>query len=435
MIYVIADDLTGANDTGVQFSKRGLNTVVFILTESADIDVDGAMRRQAEVLVVDTETREVDAAMARTKIRSVLHKLKLDQKDIIYKKIDSTLRGSIGAEIEEIMLTLQKNICIFTPSFPSHRRITVGGYLIVKDDLPSLREYSGAMPGKNHSVFIPALLERQTGFPVARIGLEDVVMGPDIISDRLRRQLAGTERIIVVVDAAEESHLKNIVTSALDFEGSVLLCGSAGSAKHLSDCLYLRKRESAGPVLLVCGSRSPIMQVQINYLHSAADIFEINVDLQQIFAAEEEVLHCYFTQAAGILEGGQNLVIRPDVKYHPKKAVETIMAKHGVSFREVELAIRGFLGRLTAKIMDRYPLKNIILVGGDIAVGVCLALQIQSLRILDELLPGVPISVGESTKFSGLRIVTKAGAFGEEDTLYKMLTGLLNYQRLGVEHV
>ncbi len=431
MIYVIADDLTGANDTGVQFSKQGFKTVVFIVSDASDF-LGGNERicETVEVVVVDTETREVDAITARNKIKAVLRKLNLNSDDIVYKKIDSTLRGSIGVEIEEIMLALQKGICIFTPSYPFYHRAAIDGYLIVNNYSPRLDRLDNDKPSRN-PLYIPSLLEKQTRLPILRIGLEDVAMGAEAILERLR-QFSGSERKIVVVDAVEERHLESIVASALSCERSVLICGSAGPAKYLSDYLSFRERRCAKSTLIVCGSRNPVMQGQVNFLNLATGIFIIDIDLEKIYSGEEKALKHYLTESLNILEDKKYLVIRPDIKYRAKSSVGEIMAKHGVSFRELELTIRDFLGKLTAMIMERNPVKNIILVGGDTARGVCLALGIDRLLILDELMPGIPLSVSETGKYAGLRIVTKAGAFGGEDTLYQVLLRLLHYQGLEV---
>ena len=103
------------------------------------------------------------------------------------------------------------------------------------------------------------------------------------------------------------------------------------------------------------------------------------------------------------------------------------MQKYNLSFRELELAIRKFLGELTATIVRNSPAGNLILTGGDIALGVCLALGIQNLNIVDELLPGIPLSIANLKKFN-LKIVTKAGGFGEKDTLFKLIKKLTDWR-------
>ena len=56
MKYIIADDLTGANDTGVQFAKNNYKTTVSILK---DEPLDIVVPDDPDVFVIDTETREV----------------------------------------------------------------------------------------------------------------------------------------------------------------------------------------------------------------------------------------------------------------------------------------------------------------------------------------------------------------------------------------
>ena len=70
MIYVIADDLTGANDTGVQFTKKGYNTIVSVLDEQSTIIIPDNL----DVFVMDIETRELKSKIAREKLRNIFKK-------------------------------------------------------------------------------------------------------------------------------------------------------------------------------------------------------------------------------------------------------------------------------------------------------------------------------------------------------------------------
>ena len=93
MFYIIADDLTGASDTGAQFAKNNYKTMVSILEdESFDVVVPDDL----DVFVIDTETRETGEKIARNRIKNILKKLNISKEDIVYKKVDSTLRGNVG---------------------------------------------------------------------------------------------------------------------------------------------------------------------------------------------------------------------------------------------------------------------------------------------------------------------------------------------------
>jgi len=70
MIYVIADDLTGANDTGVQFAKKGYNTKLLIFDKQSTIIIPD----NSDVFVIDTETRELESKAAREILRDILKK-------------------------------------------------------------------------------------------------------------------------------------------------------------------------------------------------------------------------------------------------------------------------------------------------------------------------------------------------------------------------
>jgi len=422
MFYIIADDLTGANDAGVQFSKKGYHTIVSILEESGNIIIP----EKTDVLVIDTETREIDDKTARQRIRNVLKKLNFNDKDIFYKKVDSTLRGCIGAELEELMSVLKKDICVFAPSYPCYHRVIKDGYLFVDGKLLGLSKYSKSDLKAKEASFIPYLLSKQTSLLIARIDLIDVTKGQEVIFKKLNKLYQQGNKIIIV-DATEEVHLKNIFNSINRFEGSVLYAGSAGLANCFPK-IYNKNRKfkpnikkNTGPVLIVSGSRNPITKFQISHLKGEIDFFELNIDIEQIISNGKRILEQYLIDSIAVIKNGQHLVIHTNPLYNEKEKINNkLMQKYNLSFRELELAIRKFLGELTANIIRKSPVRNLILTGGDLALGVCSTLGIKNLHIMAELLPGIPLSIANLKDFS-LKIVTKAGGFGEKDTLYKLI--------------
>jgi len=220
MIYVIADDLTGANDTGVQFTKKGYNTKVSIFNKQLTIIIPDNL----DVFVVDTETRELESKTARKRLKSILEKININKKDVVYKKVDSTLRGNVSDEIEEIMNILKKDICIFSPSYPSHKRMTIGGYLVVDQKPLGLTEYSSNNLRQEENSYIPFLLKKQTNFSVGQIDLKDVTKGQKTILSKIN-ELYKKGNKIIVIDSTNAEHLKDIFASGLKFNGSVLFSG------------------------------------------------------------------------------------------------------------------------------------------------------------------------------------------------------------------
>ncbi len=120
------------------------------------------------------------------------------------------------------------------------------------------------------------------------------------------------------------------------------------------------------------------------------------------------------------------MVIYPDPVFAKQEYIEELKKKKGVYLRGLELKIRSFIGTLVRELIENHSLNQLLLIGGDIAFGVCSALGITMLTILAELLPGIPITVAETSKSSEIFIVTKAGGFGEINTLQRVIEKLEN---------
>lgn len=126
---VIADDFTGACDVAVQFKKQGLETVVL-----TDIEFLGSFKGVFDVVVVDTETRNLTSEDAYRKVRRAVRLLRQNNVKLVYKKIDSTLRGNIGAEINAVMDELDVKAIIVAPAFPDQKRTVINGHLLVNGE-------------------------------------------------------------------------------------------------------------------------------------------------------------------------------------------------------------------------------------------------------------------------------------------------------------
>ena len=92
-LFVIADDFTGALDTGVQFASYGAATKVVVGTGLQALEADA----QTQVLVVDAETRHLPAAQAYDTVYRLVRWAKEKKIGCIYKKTDSALRGNMEA--------------------------------------------------------------------------------------------------------------------------------------------------------------------------------------------------------------------------------------------------------------------------------------------------------------------------------------------------
>jgi len=122
MIAVLADDLSGAAETAAVGWRFGL---------TAEVRTALSPGGEADLVVVDTDTRGATAALAQARIRDAARALQSGSVEWVYKKVDSALRGHVGMELEVMMRTLGKRRAILAPANPSRGRVIVGGrYLI-----------------------------------------------------------------------------------------------------------------------------------------------------------------------------------------------------------------------------------------------------------------------------------------------------------------
>ena len=118
---LIADDLTGACDAAVHFARRGYRTHVRL-----DSDTE-----EASVIAVSAESRHLGAADIRPVMDELAQRLPVAQARILFKKIDSTLRGNVGAEIAAALAAFGCEAAVITPAFPAMGRTVEEGYLRV----------------------------------------------------------------------------------------------------------------------------------------------------------------------------------------------------------------------------------------------------------------------------------------------------------------
>ena len=121
---VIADDLTGANDTALQYFRSGKSSKIII-----DLDQDFVSSNDVDVWAISTESRNINKEDAADRVMQTCEKLSSELAiENIYKKIDSTLRGNVGAEVIGILEATDKDAAIIAPAYIEEGRTTIGGF-------------------------------------------------------------------------------------------------------------------------------------------------------------------------------------------------------------------------------------------------------------------------------------------------------------------
>ncbi|SUG74102.1 Dihydrodipicolinate synthase [Salmonella enterica subsp. enterica] len=280
-MMVIADDFTGSNDTGVQLAKKGARTEVMLSASQKP-------SRRADVLVINTESRAMPADQAASAVYAALSPwCETSPAPLVYKKIDSTFRGNIGAEVTAAMRASQRKLAVIAAAIPAAGRTTLEGKCLV-NGVPLLEtEFASDPKTPIVSSRIAEIVALQSEIPVYEVFLQDVRRGG--LSALLTAYAAEGEGIIVV-DAVEERDLTLIAQAACEQPSMPLLVGAAGLVNALPVELFMQDRQRL-PVLVVAGSMSEATRRQVDnaLCRGRAEVVDIDAARMVSDRAEQEI--------------------------------------------------------------------------------------------------------------------------------------------------
>jgi D-threonate/D-erythronate kinase len=415
---IIADDLTGGADAGVQFAKRGLKTLLIPFNGEGPHPFAG---HPEEVLVVNTASRSLPAAKAFDILSTLLNGFDSTRFPILYKKIDSTFRGNIGSEIEAILEKTGLPLCFLAPSYPGQGRTLVGGILMVGGKPLALTEAARDAASPVRESDVRRLLAGQTRLAIGTIALADAASGRETLRRAVEREQRAGRRIIVF-DAASRGELATIAEVALSLERVPLLAGSAGLAGEVAKIL-LPGQARTGPetkrtfrhVLTVAGSASAVTHAQLQRLRERGLLsFELPMELVSASGTAESEDRQELARLLGNTLADGSAVLRTSVECCtgdgkapiPERITATIAGVAARALREAGI--------------DAEDLA-LILTGGDTALGVLQLLRYEGIELEVELIEGIVQGSLRGGPWDGLAVVTKAGAFGKEDALARVM--------------
>lgn len=420
MYAVIADDLTGAGDTGVQFAQAGLQTRALMG------DWSGPSAQGADLVVINTESRALSSEAAYEAVSRAASRLRSVGARPVYKKIDSTMRGPVGAYVDAVLDVFEQPMAVVCPAFPDNGRVVVGGCLLVGGQ-PAARTPVGQDPvAPVRESSLPALLAAQSRRPVHHVGTDQLDRG----AEALGRHLAGLSRngdSIVVIDAISDNDLQAIVKATEPMRERVLLVGSAGLAQPLARELAAERQgvddvQRQRGALVVVGSVNPVSREQMARLGEASGVEFVSLDvtaLMQDDAAWQRSVDEARAAVRQAASAGRIVVLTTPGERADIDAAQKAGVARGMSPGQVAARIAEALGSVAVAALDEAPMVGVVVTGGDTAQAMLDLLQADGIDLVSEVLPGIPFGRIHGGQRPGLQIVTKAGGFGGPDALLR----------------
>lgn len=417
-LLILADDFTGALDTGVQISKTGAKTVV-LTDPHADLErfADGT-----DVLVIDAETRHISPQQAKECVASIVRRAFALNVPCIYKKTDSALRGNIGAELEAVAEQSPEGQLFFVPAFPQMNRTTEHGQQLI-EGMPVAQSVFGQDPFEPvRNSDVAAIIAEQSKLPtvITEAGEPIRLTGPGI----------------QIYDAKSMEDIRK-TGEVLRQNGKLnALAGCAGFAAILPSLLGLEHAKAARQprldkrLLVICGSVNPITLSQL-------DEAEQNGFVRLRLTPEEKLTDHYWETPAGQekLKAMTEAVSRSDCiiidtnDADGNRSTRQYAEQRQMKVEEMRQCIADSIGR-TAKYLieadgpgENGTCRTLMITGGDVLIQTMGELGVAELHPICEMDPGVVLS-GFTCKGQKRYVLSKSGGFGPSDQLLRILNKL-----------
>ena len=353
-IFILADDLTGACDSGAAFLAAGRS--VRVVLDATCLDADRLSQTEAgdceTVWAFTTETRNLSPEEAGEVVAASMAALHpVSQDTLLFKKIDSAARGHLGVEIIAALRHSRTGLALVAPAFPGAGRSVQSGILNVRD-------WSGQ----------DAMISLRDLFPDAETNAIDVLPADSEqqLEQGIMRAFANGTRILLC-DSNTQADLERLAAVVLRIQQPLLWAGSAGLAHALAGMLAARHATTAlpsarrhGHTLLFVGTRHPVTNLQVSHLERDSGT--------------------------------------------PNRAIHRI--QRGTTLEQEVVAA-----------FAAQPVSGLLLTGGGTAAFVLQALGASSIVLAGELALGIPWGFIEGGLADGCIVITKSGGFGEHDAL------------------
>ncbi len=383
-LLILADDLTGALDAGVQFTNKGDKVV--IVSDYTQAYTDNS---EADVLVVDTESRHIDPAEAYRRIHTLVSEARQRGIARVYKKTDSGLRGNVGAELSALLDASGEKTLHFVPAWPKMNRVTRNGihYVNGKPLAESIFAQDVINPVTESSV--TALIMQQSSIPAYTGEADEGIIVHDCETDEDMRRLAaelvlsGSEHIFAGCSGFLETFPRQ---SGADI--------SAANARLSSRLLVLSGSLNA----ITCRQLEVAEENGALRRHVPMDsIAENNWPETDISTFAENFLREADTEIA---------------------VVDTLSPMKRTNLTPDELAqrIAASMGKLAKQFLLRDSGRTIMIIGGDTLLGFIRELGIGRLQPITEVSPGIVLAE-YSWQGEPHYLITKSGGFGKESEL------------------
>lgn len=424
-VAIVADDLTGANATSVLLVRQGFRSSTFLnldkyRQESADA---------VDVISISTDSRGLESKMAYDRVRHVMEKLDTQTMALFSKRIDSTLRGNIGMEIQAMLDCLPDHLAVVVSAFPASGRVCIGGYHLVHQ-IPLENTDVGRDPKTpvRHSK-VETIIREQFSGEIASIHLNTVLKGPDSIRSELQ-EISQRGARLVIIDATTDQDITHIARAVKESSLKAVAVDPGPFTAALAREVLGQPHLTPGKKILVTiGSVSNLTRRQIERMRLKYDPLIYQADARAML--EEHTLELQGQKAKEFLLNGfddhEILGIVTTASEEEVLNLNEVAREYGCTEEDISNRISQGLARITKDVLEAAGgrIGGLYTSGGDVTVSVCNRLNASGIVVKDEVLPLAVYGRLLEGEYDNFPIITKGGLVGEDDALIQCVEYLL----------
>lgn len=445
-LLILADDFTGAMDTGVQLSKAQIKTLVFSKLPDRKRK---ATLPPCEVLVFNTNLRH-EAPEAAYQIIADLLKTYYEPGLYVYMKTDSALRGNISATLAAATDTLQLPIH-FIPAFPDADRTTRNGIVYIGETPLEASVFRNDPRSPMTESSLEKIVTRDYPFDCRLVPSpsssfwpirsksgslsENAIPGFQAAGENTAASLNTQDTAansaapkVYLYDGSTNEDLAAIASFLKEQDALALTAGCAGFARQFPKQIDFSREapytpDAPGPILILSGSANAITFGQLaKAKEEGYPLFLMKAYMEASIRGEascKELEDTLVQNAVFLLTEGQSVILATAQDADSLLDLPALTDYAG-SAEAVHMAISGCTSRLARRILEAVEISCLTVFGGDTVAGILEELGCTYVYAKGEIDTGVPLCLlpyrsGFSSGEGPLHLITKSGGLGCED--------------------
>ena len=418
---VIADDLTGSNATCSLFKKIGLRAAS-ILKLQGDINYD------VDVISYSTASRGLDKEEAYKKVSEAIKILKNKDVLVYNKRIDSTLRGNIGTEINAMLDNLEDDrIAVVIPSYPDSGRIVVNKTMLVNGVLLENSDAGKDPKTPIKTSCVESLIQKGIKYSSTYFTLSDIEQPIEEIVKKIQEAIKKSR--VLIFDAVNNEDIIKISKAIINSDINIVTVDPGPFTLYYSKELQ-KKNHLEKKILMVIGSVTATTKKQIEYILQEEDIFLVKMKVEDFFEKEtclKEIERVIAYIKKGIASYDLFLVTTSPIGDEKKADLQKLAENLNTTVEEISKIIANTLTETIVKILkETQKFEGIYSSGGDITIALLEKLKAIGVEIREEVIPLAAYGRIIGGDFPNLKLVSKGGMVGDEKTIKLCLHKIKN---------